>query len=590
MKKINGCKIMNFKNRFVVKVVGESGQGVNSIGEVLAKALKDNGLFIFGYREYPSLIKGGDASYQIDINNQEIKSSSAQCDVLMCLVRSSFKKYLTSVRKNGSIIHSVVKLTLTPEEEFFVKENKINIEFIPAKDIAIELGGKRIMSNTIMLGAIWQIFGLEIRKMEDNIKEIFSKKPDVIEINLKCLNAGFNYDLSKLQRPKLEIRQTENFKDDLLMSGNHAISLGAIAAGVRVFYAYPMTPSSSILSYLSSVYHETGMIVKQIEDEISVANMAIGSMHMGARTMIATSGGGFDLMTEAVSLTGITETPFVCVIAQRPGPGTGLPTWTSASDLNLAIYSGHGEYTKCVIAAHDIASCYTVTQQAFNIAEKYQIPVIILTEKQIAESIFQVDKMPQDIPIERHILEGEELKNITSLDRYKNTESGVSPRWLPGSCDAVFDANSDEHLSDGSLTEDAFPAKEIYQKRIRKEEYLLKDLPEPEVFGSQDPDISFVGWGSVKNTMLDVMDILNERGKKKIAYLHYEYVYPLKIGVFQNFAKNAKKLVLIENNATGQLGNLITSKTGVLFKNRLMKFDGRPFFLEDIIEYIESEE
>ncbi|MBU0974133.1 2-oxoacid:acceptor oxidoreductase subunit alpha [Patescibacteria group bacterium] len=579
---------MNFKNRFVVKVVGESGQGVNSIGEVLAKALKDNGLFIFGYREYPSLIKGGDASYQIDIANKEIKSSSAQCDVLMCLVRSSFKKYLKSVRENGSIIHSVVKLTPTPEEELFIKENKINVEFIPAKDIAVELGGKRIMSNTIMLGAIWQIFGLEITGLEDNIRQIFSRKPEVIEINLKCLNTGHDYDLSKLQKPKLGLRETKNFKDDLLMSGNHAIGLGAIAAGVRVYYSYPMTPSSSILSYLSSVYHETGMIVKQIEDEISVANMAIGSMHMGARTMIATSGGGFDLMTETVSLSGITETPFVCVIAQRPGPGTGLPTWTSASDLNLAIYSGHGEYTKCVVAAHDIASCYTVTQQAFNIAEKYQIPVIILTEKQIAESIFQVDKMPQDIPIERHIVEGQELEKVISQDRYKNTETGVSLRWLPGSCDATFDANGDEHLSDGSLTEDAVMVKEIYEKRIRKEEYLLKDLPEPEVFGSKNPDLSFVGWGSVKNSMLDVIDILNERGKKKIAYLHYEYVYPLKTEVFQKFAKNAKKLVLIENNATGQLGNLITSKTGVLLKNRLLKFDGRPFFLEDIIEYIEK--
>ena len=577
---------MNFKNRFVVKAVGESGQGVNSIGEVLAKALKDSGLYIFGYREYPSLIRGGYASYQIDIADQEIKSSSGECDVLMCLSRISFRKYLNTVRENGSVIHSVFKLTFTPEEAAFIENKKINVEYIPAQDIAVDLGGKRIMSNTIMLGAIWQILGLGVEILEENIKQIFAKKPDVIDVNLKCLNSGYNYDLSKLNKAKLALRDQENFKDDLLMSGNHAISLGAIAAGVRVFYAYPMTPSSSILSYLSSVYHETGMIVKQIEDEISVANMAIGSMHMGARTMIATSGGGFDLMTEAVSLAGITETPFVCVLAQRPGPGTGLPTWSSASDLNIAVYAGHGEYAKCVVAAHDVMSSYSVTQQAFSIAEKYQIPVIILTEKQIAESIFQVDKMPQDVPIERHIVEGKDLEQITPQDRYKITETGVSPRWLPGSCDAVFDANGDEHLPDGSLTEDPVPSKEMYEKRIRKEEYLLKDLPEPEVFGSEDPDISFVGWGSVKNTMLDLIDA--GATTKRIAYMHYEYVYPVKTVAFENFAKNAKKLVLIENNAMGQLGNLITSKTGVLFKNRLLKFDGRPFFLEDVIEYIEN--
>ncbi|MCB9813094.1 MAG: 2-oxoacid:acceptor oxidoreductase subunit alpha [Pseudomonadales bacterium] len=581
---------MYFKNRYVVKAAGESGQGVNSIGEILAKAIKNNGLYIFGYREYPSLIKGGYASYQIDIADQEIKSSSKECDLLMCLSRVSFQMYLETVRENGSVIHSIYKLTLSPEEQAYVEKNKIHIIYIPAQDLAIELGGKRIMSNTIMLGAIWQVLGLEIIGLEAKIKEIFAKKPDVIDINLKCLQAGYKYDLSGLTRAVLKISEHKNFKDDLLMTGNHSISLGAIAAGVRVFYAYPMTPSSSILSYLASVYHETGMLVKQIEDEISVANMGVGSMFMGARTLIATSGGGFDLMTEAVSLTGITETPLVCILAQRPGPGTGLPTWTSASDLNIAVYSGHGEYTRCVVAAHDIESCYLVTQHAFNIAEKYQIPVIVLTEKQIAESIFQVDHMPKDIPIERGLLSDEELEKAVSADRFKITESGISPRWLPGSCDATFDANSDEHLSDGSLTEDAIPARQMYEKRIRKEESLLKELPEPEIYGSDNPDISFVGWGSVKNSVIDAMNILADYSDKKIAYMHYEYVYPIRTEKFIKYAKTAKKLVLIENNALGQLGSLISSKTGVLFKNRLLKYDGRPFFIEEIISYIQDKE
>jgi 2-oxoglutarate/2-oxoacid ferredoxin oxidoreductase subunit alpha len=575
---------MNFKNRFIVKAVGESGQGVNSIGEILAKTLKNSGLYIFGYREYPSLIKGGYASYQIDISDKEINSSSKECDLLMCLSRVSFRKYLNSVRNGGSVIHGVFKLKPTEDEEILIKEKNIVVKYIPAQDLAIELGGKRIMSNTIMLGAIWQILGLKISGLENSIKEIFARKPEIIDINLKCLNAGHIYDLQNLNKAELKLREHKNFKDDLLMTGNHAISLGAIAAGVRAFYAYPMTPSSSILSYLSSVYHETGMLVKQIEDEISVANMAVGSMHMGARTMIATSGGGFDLMTETVSLAGITETPLVCVVAQRPGPGTGLPTWTSASDLNIAVYSGHGEYARCVVAAHDVMSCYTVTQNAFNIAEKYQIPVMILTEKQIAESIFQIDKLPKDLPIQRDIVKGRDLEKIESSDRYKITKTGVSKRWLPGSCDAVFDANGDEHLPDGSLTEDALSAKEMYDKRIRKEEYLLENLPEPELFGSSDPDILFVGWGSVKNSMIDVIELSD----KKIAYLHYEYIYPVKTKVFMEMAKKTKKLVLIENNATGQLGNLLTSKSGILFNNKLLKMDGRPFFLEDILEYIEN--
>jgi 2-oxoglutarate ferredoxin oxidoreductase subunit alpha len=347
-----------------------------------------------------------------------------------------------------------------------------------------------------------------------------------------------------------------------------------------------MTPSSSILSYLSAISHETGMLVKQIEDEISVANMAVGSMFAGARTLIATAGGGFDLMTETVSLSGITETPLMCVIAQRPGPGTGLPTWTSSSDLNIAVYGGHGEYTRLVLAASDIESCFTLTQIGLNLAEKYQIPVLLLTEKQIAESYFQVDKMPSSVPIEQHIISDGEAKEVTSSDRFKITDSGVSKRWIPGQSDAVYTANSDEHLEDGSLTEEADTSWAMYNKRLKKEETLLSELPEPVVYGDENPDISFVGWGSVKNVMLDVIDMLSEFTDKKIAYLHYEYVFPLKTEKMKSYAQNSKKLVLIENNATGQLGQIITAKTEIPFWEKLLKCDGRPFFIEDVLNFI----
>jgi len=309
-------------------------------------------------------------------------------------------------------------------------------------------------------------------------------------------------------------------------------------------------------------------------------------MFAGARTMIATAGGGFDLMTETVSLSAITETPFMCVIAQRPGPATGLPTWTSSSDLNIAVYAGHGEYTRLVLAASDIESCYLLTQVGLNFAEKYQIPVLLLTEKQIAESFFQVDKMPEAIEIQRHIISDQEAQNVKSEDRFAVTESGISPRWLPGQSESVYKANSDEHTGDGSLTEEADLAWAMYNKRLRKEDTLLQELPEPIVYGDSNPDISFVGWGSVKNTILDVIDCLSEFTDKKIAYIHYEYVYPIKTKAFKDFAKNSKRLVLIENNATGQLGQIITAKTEIPFWEKLLKCDGRPFFIEDIIEFI----
>lgn len=577
---------MKFQRRFVVKVAGESGMGINSVGEILAKALKNSGMFVFAYREYPSLIMGGYANYQIDISDTKINASSKECDVLLCFSRQSLQEYIKTVRHGGSIIHSVIKTTFTPEEQKIVDERLLKVAYIPAREMAIELVGNKIMANSIMLGAVWQVLNLDIEFLKDMISEQFAKKPEVIPNNLKCLETGYTQNLEGVQKSQLSLRQTQDFKDDLLLTGNHAISLGAISGGVRAYYAYPMTPSSSILEYLSSIAHETGMLVKQIEDEISVANMAIGSMFAGARTLIGTAGGGFDLMTETVSLSAITETPFMCVIGQRPGPATGLPTWTSATDLNIAVYAGHGEYTRLVLAASDIESCYLLTQIGLNLAEKYQIPVLLLTEKQIAESFFQVDALPQPIPIERHILSDEQAKQVSSADRFKITPGGISPRWLPGQSDAVFGANSDEHLPDGSLTEEADDAWAMYSKRLRKEITLLHELPEPVVYGDTNPDISFVGWGSVKNTMLDVMSCLSEFTDKKIAYLHYEYVYPIKIQVLREYAQSSQRLVLIENNATGQLGQILTAKTEIPFWEKLLKCDGRPFFVEDILQFI----
>lgn len=577
---------MNFKHRFVIKVGGESGMGVNSVGEILAKSLKNSGMYIFAYREYPSLIRGGYASYQIDISDKKINSSSGECDILLSFSRISLHKYLKTVRQGGSVIHSVIKVVFTPEEQKIIDDKNLTVIYIPAREIAIKIGGNKIMANTVMLGAIWQALNMDLAKLIEMIEVQFINKPDVIPGNIKCLEEGFKQDLNGVNKSKLGLGRTQNFKDDLLITGNHAISLGAVAGGVRAFYAYPMTPSSSILAYLSTITHETGMVVKQIEDEISVANMAIGSMFAGARTLIATAGGGFDLMTETVSLSGITETPFMCVVAQRPGPGTGLPTWTSASDLNIAVYGGHGEYTRMVLAASDIESCYLLTQVGLNLAEKYQIPVILLTEKQIAESIFQVDKMPQAIPVERHIISNQEAENVKSEDRFAITESGVSMRWLPGQSQAVYTANSDEHTGDGSLTEEADEAWAMYNKRIKKEATLLQELPEPIVYGDPNPDISFVGWGSVKNTMLDLIECLPQFSDKKIAYLHYEYVYPIKTKVLKEFANNSKRLVLIENNATGQLGQILTAKSEIPFIEKLLKCDGRPFFLEDVLSFI----
>lgn len=584
--------------RYTIKAAGESGQGVNSVGEMLAKALKESGLFSFGYREYPSLIKGGWSSHQIDISDQPIYAPSQFTDLLFCLSRASLKAYLATVRAGGIVLHSLRQMQFSPAEQKLITDRGLHVVYVPTDLMALEVAGKSIMGNTVMVGLVWQLLGLDIAPLQEVLKLEFARKPQVIEPNLKCLDTGYTYQLpaevqaalGAVPTVKARFQIVPEREADALLTGNHLIAMGAVAAGVRAYYAYPMTPSSSILGYLASVYKETGMLVKQIDDEISVAQMAIGSMFMGTRSLVGTSGGGFDLMTESVSLAGMTETPFVCVIAQRPGPATGLPTWTSAADLNLAVFAGHGEFARCVIAASDPESCYLAVQQAFNIAEEFQTVVIVLTEKQIGESLFQMRDLPADLPIERHLVSPEKCEELVSSDRYQVTESGVSPRWLPGMSDATFDANSDEHLEDGSLTEEAAPSLRMYDKRLRKQAGILAKLPEPVMYGPEDAVVTLVGWGSVKNAVADVMPTWNEQHPDMtINYLHYEYVWPLRTERLQSLISARQRLILVENNATKQLGGLLAQSMGYLFETAWLKYDGRPFFTEDIWVALEGE-
>lgn len=577
-------------HRYTIKVAGESGQGINSIGEMIAKAIKRSGWHTFGYREYPSLIKGGFSSHQIDVSDQPIVSPSHRCNILLCLSRFSFHEYLPTVREGGIIIHSIPKMDISEAEQQLIAQKNLQVEFVPAGTLALQIGGTWVMANTVLLGVLWQLIGLPLEVLSAIITAEFAKKPEVIAKNIECLHLGSTLELNHLNRPMLSFTKKPELVDDMLLTGNHAFALGAMAAGVRAYYAYPMTPSSSILSFMTAAYKETGMLVKQVEDEISVAQMALGSMFAGTRALVATSGGGFDLMTETVSLAAMTEVPFVCILAQRPGPATGLPTWTAAGDLNLAIYSGHGEFTRCVIAASDPASCYTLIQKAFNLAEKYQIPVIVLTEKEIAESLFQVADLPADEPIERHLVPADALTNLKPTDRYKITDNGISLRWLPGQTDATFNGNSDEHTEDGSLTEAAEASAAMYTKRLKKAEALQAELPPPVIYGPPNAALGLVGWGSVKNSILDALNLWNTaHPDKQIAYLHYEYIYPLKVQPFWDFTHQVGRVVLVENNAFGQLGKLITQESGYLFSHRLLKYDGRPFFVEEIMEFLTKE-
>lgn len=565
------------QSRFVVKFGGESGQGINSLGKILNSALKDAGIYTFAYREYPSLIRGGVASYQIDISSKKISSSSRYCNVLAVLDADSFHEYLPSISKDGFVIYDDPNIKTSQEENQYIQSNNINVIYLDSKKTSQENGGNDLMANIVTIGAVWKLISKDTLTIENTIREYFKKKDVDIEVEIKCLNGGYNStEMSKFNQQGDITSSGKNLKNAYVLTGNDSIALGSIVAGCRSYYGYPMTPATSIFKTLGSLANETGMLVKQAENEITAALMALGSMYMGSRSLVSTSGGGFDLMLETISCSGISETPLVIVLAQRNGPGTGVPTWSGAGDLLNAVNGGHGEYPKCVISVSDPESAYILTQKAFDIADKYQLPVIILTEKQIAESLYLVESLPADIPVERYLSDGEL--------RYQNTDTGISPRWLPQEGKKPYLCTSDEHIEDGSSTEDENEVKEMMDKRFRKLQTLRNELPEPTYFGSQNPKVLFIGQGSIKSVVVDALESLGEG----YGYLHYEFISPLKTERLVQLSNSCERVIILENNQSAQLSKLIKSESGLDIKERILKYDGRPFFIEDILDYLKQ--
>lgn len=573
-------------NRASIKVVGESGMGLLSIGMIVASSLKELGFYVNSHREYPSLIKGGHSSVQVDFSSKQIRSLRQEVDLMVALDSAGLKAYIETVKKGGIIVHGLDRVHLIKGVKDRVAKRKIKMVYFPALKIVHESGGRELMVNTVLLGFIWKVFKLNLKPIEKEIRKKFAKKPDVLKINLKCVNAGYKAKEAETLRA-FKIDHPKKKPKTILLDGNQALALGAIQCGVRAYYAYPMSPSSSILMHVANYAKESGMLVKQAEDEITASQLALGSMHMGTRALVGTSGGGFDLMTETFSLAGMIETPLVVIDCQRPGPATGMPTWTGQGDLLLAIHAGHGEYGRLVVAGSDPASCYELIQHTMNYAEEFQVPTVFLSEKVICETQAMVEPFKQGkIPIKRGLVtKPKELEALVPTDRYKITKSGVSLRWAPGTAKAGYYANGDEHREDGRLTEDADRCAAMIDKRMRKMAALEKALPEPIYFGAKDADIVIVGWGSTKNTVLDVIDIMKAKGKK-VGYLHYEYLWPLKTAKISKLLKDHKNVHLLEGNYGGQLASLIENKVHLKFKSRFLKYNGRPFFVEEVIDYI----
>jgi 2-oxoglutarate ferredoxin oxidoreductase subunit alpha len=423
------------------------------------------------------------------------------------------------------------------------------------------------------------LFGIELQTVGEYVKIFFSSKADyVVQKNLDAVKEGFNLGvgLADSSEIKFNIKDYADIKDQILVNGAEAVALGAIAGGCNFISSYPMSPSTGVLVFLAKQAKDFGIIAEQAEDEIAAINMAIGAWYAGARAMVTTSGGGFALMAEGLSLAGILESPIVIHLAQRPGPATGLPTRTEQADLELALYAGHGEFPRILLAPGNIQDAFCLTRKAFDLAEKYQIPVFILTDQYFVDSYYNT-ACPDlsDINIEKHI-----IKTDADYKRYKLTENGISPRGIPGYGKGLVAVDSDEHDEAGHITEDLGLRVEMVNKRLKKFELLKDESIPPELVGSEDYKNLIVCWGSTYNVVKEAVINL---GRDDTAFLHFKQVYPLP-GQTSDYLKKAKRIIIVENNATSQFAKLIKLHTGIEIKDRILKYDGLSFYIEELAD------
>ncbi|MEL7607819.1 MAG: 2-oxoacid:acceptor oxidoreductase subunit alpha [Sedimentibacter saalensis] len=542
-----------------ILVGGKAGQGMDTFAGLLEKILQRLGFNIYAHSDYMSRVRGGHNFFYIRFSDKELYSYSPDVDVVFALDEETVKNHNDKLKKDGIII----------ADSDIAKDS--NIIHIPLNEITGKLKNAMVAS-TVGLGAILKYFGLPMDAAIEVIKDELSEK--VVEDNIAAIKEGYNLIDTKYN---LETKINEK----ILINGNQAAGVGAIAAGVKFYCGYPMTPSTGVLNYVAQHSDKYGIAVDQVEDEVAALNMALGASYAGVRAMTGSSGGGFALMVEALSLAGMIEVPIVVINVQRPGPATGFPTRTEQADLQFMIHAGHGEFPRMIMAFRDAEDAFYQTARAFNIAEKYQIPVLLMSDQYLADSI--VSKEPFDfnkINIERHITN--EIDTDEKYRRYKLTEDGISPRILPGKIEGqVVLVDSDEHDEFGNITESDEIRIKMVNKRLKKFDGLREDIEEPWFIGEEYPENLVVCWGSTYGAVKEAVSKLNAEGVS-IGALVFGDIWPFPTKKLLELSKNAMKIIDVEQNATAQLDNLMRQEALIKSTDKILKYDGRPFSGEEL--------
>lgn len=565
------------------KVGGQQGEGIESTGEIFCIALNRLGYYLYGYRHFSSRIKGGHTNNKIRVSTTDVRSISDDLDILVAFDQETIDVNFHELRDGGIVVADAKFNPTIPES------TTVSLYAVPFTDMATELGTS-LMKNMVAVGASSAVLGLDENVYVKVVEEIFGRKgQQVVDKNMEAIKRGSQY-MKELLGDKVSLMQLEKADGNqrMFMIGNDAIAFGALAGGARFMAAYPITPASEIMEYLIKKLPKVGGTVIQTEDEIAACTMAIGANYGGVRTLTASAGPGLSLMMEAIGLSGITETPLVIVDTQRGGPSTGLPTKQEQSDLMAMIYGTHGEIPKVVIAPSTVEEAFYDAVEAFNIAEEYQCPVILLTDLQL--SLGKQTAQPLDynkIQIRRGKLdlnEQPERQGKEYFKRYEVTQDGVSPRVIPGTKNGIHHVTGVEHAETGKPSESAANRIAQMDKRMRKLDSLHSRFDTP-VFKNakhEQADVLLIGFNSTRGTIEEAMERLEQDGLK-VNHAHIRLIHPFPKQELLPLVQNAKKVVVVENNATGQLANIIKMNLGHGEKiSSFLKYDGNPFLPKEI--------
>ncbi len=570
------------ENEVIIRIAGAAGDGVQSAGEIVMKAFARSGLYATSYNYYQDLIRGGQSWYQIRGSDHKVKTQGDGLDILIALNQDGLERH-TNPQINEGGASPLGGIAIFDQSITNYKKDNVRYCSMPLADIASKYSSNPLLKNTVGLGASMAAIGLDFDVLAGVIKDQFGSKGSIADMNVKAAREGYDYFLKNYKPLGKKIQFSSKRK--YVLSGGETVGLGAVAGGLKMYVAYPMTPASSALHFLASYAKKYGVFVKVPEDEISAINTIIGANYAGVRAMTGSSGGGFALMTEAVGLSAMTEVPIVVYESQRAGPSTGLPTKTEQGDLNQVIGASQGDFMRIVLAPRNVEEAFYQTREAMNLAEKYQTPVFVMSDLYLAEHYDTIDSFDLNFKIDYGLRAKD---NDPDFKRYKFTETGISPRAVPGQAGLMHNEDSDEHNEYGDVVSDAVtnPVDRIkmMNKRMKKLSTYMKEIPPTPTYRIDDAEYAIIQWGSTWGAVEEAIDILRNKGIK-VGAIEVNRPYPLNPDIGK-LMKNRKRIIAVENNYSGQLAELI-AKTFLVRPELITKYDGETFYPGKLAEEIE---